>query len=128
MDIALKISCVGLCAALLAALIRKSNPELALCLVLAGCAAILFFALELISEIADAVRRARDMTGLSSSVFSPVLKCVAVGLISSLASEACKDAGSSQLSSAVDIAGAVAALFCALPLFSAFLDTVEGLL
>ena len=44
------------------------------------------------------------------------------------ASDACKDSGSAQLASAVDMAGAVAALFCALPLFSSFLNTVEGLL
>ena len=30
MDVALKVSCLGLCAALLAALIRKSNPETSL--------------------------------------------------------------------------------------------------
>ena len=42
-------------------------------------------------------------------------------------SEACKDAGSGQLASAVELAGAAAALVCALPLISALLDTVEGL-
>ena len=42
--------------------------------------------------------------------------------------EACRDSGSAQLASAVETAGAVAALFCALPLMTALLDTVEGLL
>lgn len=68
------------------------------------------------------------MSGLSSAVFSPVLKCVAVGIICSLAGEACRDSGSSLLANAVDIAGAVCALFCALPLMTALLDTVEALL
>ena len=45
-----------------------------------------------------------------------------------MAGEACRDAGSSQLASAVDLAGAVAALFCALPLVTSLLETVEGLL
>ena len=49
MDVALKVSCLGLCAALLAALIRKSNPETALCLALAGGAVILYFAFSLVS-------------------------------------------------------------------------------
>lgn len=128
MDVALKVSCLGICAALLTALIRKSNPETALCLALAGGAVVLYFALSLVNSIADSAREARELSGLASGVFAPVLKCVAVGIICSFASDACKDAGSAQLASAVDLAGAVAALFCALPLFSAFLSTVEGLL
>ena len=36
-------------------------------------------------------------------------------------------AGSGQLASAVELAGAAAALVCALPLISALLDTVEGI-
>lgn len=128
MDVALKVSCLGLCAALLAALIRKSNPETALCLALAGGAVILYFAFSLVSQIADAAREARELSGLTSGVFAPVLKCVVVGIVCSIASDACKDSGSAQLASAVDVAGAVAALFCALPLFSSFLNTVEGLL
>lgn len=119
---------MGLCAALLAALIRKSNPETALCLALAGGAVILYFAFSLVSQIADAAREARELSGLTSGVFAPVLKCVVVGIVCSIASDACKDSGSAQLASAVDMAGAVAALFCALPLFSSFLNTVEGLL
>ena len=55
------------------------------------------------------------------------MKCVGIGLICGLGSEACKDAGSGQLASAVELAGAAAALVCALPLISALLDTVEGI-
>ena len=128
MDIALKVSCIGICAALLALLLKRSNAELALCLGLTGAAVILYLAFGLVEAIADTARDARRLTGLSAAVFSPVLKCVAVGIICSLASEACRDAGSSQLASAVDLAGAVAALFCALPLLTSLMDTVEGLL
>lgn len=128
MEIAIKVSCAGICAALLALLLKKSNAELSVCLGLAGAAVILALAFGLVDAIAEAARTARRMTGLSGAVFSPVLRCVAVGIVCSLASDACRDAGSSQLASAVDLAGAVAALFCALPLLTALLDTVEGLL
>lgn len=128
MDTAVKISALGLCAAMLAVLLRKSNPELALCLGLAGGGVVLLCAFELARSLADTLERAGNMTGLTPAVFSPVLKCVAVGIICSMASEACRDSGSSQLASAVDTAGAVAALFCAMPLLTSLLDTVEGLL
>ena len=128
MDTAVKISALGLVAALLALLLRKSNPELALCLALAGGAAVLAPALELLSAVADTARRARELSGLSPAIYSPLFKCAAVGIICSVSAEACRDSGSAQLASAVETAGAVAALFCALPLMTALLDTVEGLL
>ena len=122
MDAAVKISALGLVAALLALLLRKSNPELA------GGAAVLAPALELLSAVADTARRARELSGLSPAIYSPLFKCAAVGIICSVSAEACRDSGSAQLASAVETAGAVAALFCALPLMTALLDTVEGLL
>mgnify|MGYP003227178664 CR=1 FL=1 len=120
MELAAKAAALGVCAALMALLLKKSNAELALCLGLGAAAAILLAALGLAEDILDAAERAREL-------FSPVVKCVGIGLICGLGSEACKDAGSGQLASAVELAGAAAALVCALPLISALLDTVEGI-
>ena len=84
MDAAVKISALGLVAALLALFLRKSNPELALCLALAGGAAVLAPALELLSAVADTARRARELSGLSPAIYSPLFKCAAVGIICSV--------------------------------------------
>ena len=128
MELAAKAAALGVCAALMALLLKKSNAELALCLGLGAAAAILLAALGLAEDILDAAAaRARELSGLSPALFSPVVKCVGIGLICGLGSEACKDAGSGQLASAVELAGAAAALVCALPLISALLDTVEGI-
>lgn len=126
MDAAIRVSAAAVCAALASLLLRKSNAELALCLALAAGSVLLLFVFELAGGVIDAARRAQSLTGLSPALFAPVLKCVAVGIICSLAAEACRDSGSSLLANAVDLAGAAAALFCALPLLSALLDTVEA--
>ena len=89
---------------------------------------ILYFAFSLVSQIADAAREARELSGLTSGVFAPVLKCVVVGIVCSIASDACKDPGSAQLASAGEMAGAEAALFCARAAFPASLYNVAGLL
>lgn len=128
MDTAIRISALCITAALLAALLRRSNSELALCLALVGGAVALYLAFDIAGAIIDAARRAREMSGLPATVFSPVVKCVAVGVISSVSASACRDAGSSELANTVELGGAVAALFCALPLIDSLLDTVEGLL
>ncbi len=128
MELAAKAVAAGVCAALMALLLKKSNAELAVCLGLAAAAVILASVLGLASDISDAAERARELTGLSPALFSPVVKCVGIGVVCSIGSEACRDAGSGQLASAVELAGAAAALVCALPLISTLLDTVEGLI
>lgn len=127
MELAAKAVAAGICAALMALLLKKSNAELSVCLGLAAAAAILMAVLDLADELAAAAARARELSGLSPALFTPVVKCVGIGIVCALGSEACRDAGSSQLASAVELAGAAAALVCALPLISALLDTVEGL-
>ena len=106
MDVAIRVSAAAVCAALLSLLLKRSNAELSLCLGLAAAAVLLGFAFTLAEGIAEAARRSRELSGLSGAVFAPVLKCVAVGIICSLASGACRDAGSSVLADAVDLAGA----------------------
>lgn len=127
MELAAKAVAAGICAALMALLLKKSNAELSVCLGLAAAAAILMAVLGLADELAAAAARARELSGLSPALFTPVVKCVGIGIVCALGSEACRDAGSSQLASAVELAGTAAALVCALPLISALLDTVEGL-
>ena len=128
MDVAAKAAALGAAAALMALLIKKSNAEIALCLALAGGAAVIGLTLGMLSSVADAARRAREFSGLSAALYSPMIKCVGAGVISTLAAETCRDAGFAQLAAAVELAGAAAALFCALPLVSALLDTLEALL
>ena len=126
MDLTFKVVAAGVCAALLALVVRRHNAELALCLTLAGCAAVLAAALGLAGGLRDALERAREMSGLSGALFSPVVKCAAIGVVCRIGSDECRDAGSSALGSALEFAGALAALWTVLPLLSALLDTIEG--
>ena len=126
MDAAVKLAALAVCAAMLTLLVKKSNAEIALVLALAAGGVTLAFTLSLASSVAEAARRARELSGLSTAVYSPLVKCVAVAIVCSLAADACRDAENRLLASCVDFAGAVCALFCALPLISALLDTVEG--
>lgn len=126
MDLTFKVVAAGVCASLLALVVMRHNAELALCLTLAGCAAVLAAALGLAGGLRDALERAREMSGLSGALFSPVVKCAAIGVVCRIGSDECRDAGSSALGSALEFAGALAALWTALPLLSALLDTIEG--
>lgn len=127
MDIAVKAAAAGIIAALGGLLIRKSNPELAALLSLAAGAVILAAAMGLVGSAMEVVALAQDMSGLSSTVLRPVLKCVGIGIIAKLGADSCRDAGSTGTASAVELAGTVAAVFTALPLMETLLRMLEGL-
>lgn len=127
METAIKAAVAGVCAALMAVLVRKNNPELALCLTIAACAAVITAALQLAGGLTDVLDKAKDLSGLSTAVMRPVLKCVGIGIIARLGSDVCRDAGSAGLASSVELAAAMAAIFVALPLFTTLLSMVEGL-
>ena len=93
-----------------------------------GCGLTSGLGLGLASGVAEALRRAREMSGLSGALLAPVMKCAAIGVVCRLAADECRDAGSGALGSAVELAGAIAALWTALPLLTALLDTVESIL
>ena len=81
---------------------------------------------------AEAVRALMDelgeRAGLSPAVLDPVIKTVGIAILTRISSEVCRDAGESGIAAAVETAGAVLALWIALPLLRAVLDTVTSLL
>ena len=68
MELAAKAVAAGICAALMALLLKKSNAELSVCLGLAAAAAILMAVLGLADELAAAAARARELSGLSPAL------------------------------------------------------------
>ena len=100
----------------------------ALALALAAGAMILASVLGAVGSVQSFMERLGDLAGLSPAVLEPVMKTVGIALVTKLAAEVCRDAGEGGIASTVEIAGAVLALFVALPLLEAVLDTVTGLL
>ena len=117
---------VGLCliVAVLATLLRREAPELAL--VLAAAAALLggVLLLRAARELAALGNELSVLSGLSPSLFEPLVKVTAVALIVRVGGAICADAGQSALARVMDAAGAVCALLCALPLLRAVIDLI----
>ncbi len=127
MDIVIKGAAVGIIAALCVLLIKKSNQEIGLALAIAASAVICLVAAELLGSIFDVIRYAISCTGLSSAVFMPIIKCVGIAAIVNISSGLCKDAGQAGIASAVDLLGAAAAVFTALPLIKSLLEIIGEL-
>ena len=114
--------------ALLAVLLKRTNPDMALLLALAVCGAVLLLLAEPLEEIRDFLTQLADGGQLPAELFAPLVKTVGIALVSRTGSDLCRDAGEGALASVLETAGAVAAIVVSLPLFRAVWDLLESLL
>ena len=128
MDIAVQAAAIGIVAVIAALLIKKHNAELARLISVAAGVVILLSALTLVGDVGELIDKAMEMSGMSRAVLVPVLKCVAIGMVTKLGSDICRDAGGSGVASSVELAGALAAVCAALPLMQTFLKMMEDLM
>lgn len=128
MDAAVRITAVCLVGALLAALLKKTSPDTALLLALAVCVAVLAALCRGLEDVLSLLRQLLEWGGLSTELFVPLLKTVAIALVSRTGGALCRDAGEGAMAGLVEMAGAFAAILVALPLFRAAWRMLEGLL
>ena len=128
MEVVGKMAALAVTAALCALVVRQSAREVGLVLSLAAGAIILTQALGAVEAIRSLMEELGDRAGLSPAVLDPVLKTVGIAVLTRVAAEVCRDAKESGIAAFVETAGAVMALYVALPLMRAVLDTVGGLL
>lgn len=124
MEQVLQITAVCVLAALLAVVIRRGAPEVALLLGLGTVIIALLTLSGSLRELMNFFTRLNEQTGVSGEIFLPLYKTVGIALVVKIGSGLCKDAGAAALASAVEIAGAICALLVAIPL----LDRVLGVL
>ena len=89
----MRLSALCLTGALLAVLLKRTNPDMALLLALAICGAVLFLLAEPLGEIRDFFTQLSDWGGLPTELFAPLVKTVGIALVSRTGSDLCKDAG-----------------------------------
>lgn len=125
METVVKIAGLCLTASVLASLFRRDVPELGLLLAasaaVVGAALLLNTAVETLtwgSELAE-------LTGLPPALFLPLVKTVAIALVSRIGSALCTDAGQGALARVLEAAGAFCALCCAVPLLHAVTELLE---
>ena len=82
MDTAARIVAVCLVGALLAVLLKKTSPDMALLLALAVCLGVLAALTKGLEEVVTFLRELLEWGGLSAELFVPLLKTVGIALIS----------------------------------------------
>ena len=128
MEAMARLAAVGVTAVVLSAVLKKNTPELALLLVLAA-------GVWMLAEVAGSLRAAVALmeelarqAGLSEALLEPVVKTVALSILTKLTVEICRSAGEGGVAAFVETAGTALALLAALPLVRAVAQLMGELL
>ncbi len=119
MEIMVKVAAVAVTAAVLGAVLRRNTPELALLLALCAGLWMLSAAAGGLGAALELMRELAGLAGVSEILLEPVLKTVALSILTRLTAEVCRSAGETGVASFVELAGTVLALAAALPLIRA---------
>lgn len=94
----------------------------------AVCVVVLAALSTALRDMRDFLRQMADWGGISSDLFSPLIKTLGIAIISRVGSDLCRDAGQNAMAGLVEMAGAFGAILVALPLFSAVWGMLQEML
>ena len=118
----------ALTASVLALLIRRRDPEIALLLGALAAAGILFAAAAPMGDLLQMKELTLQYTGLDERLLMPVLKCLGISIVTRFAGELCKDASQGAAAMAVELMGSACALVTVLPLLIGLIRTIGGMM
>ena len=128
MELIVKAAALALTAALIGIVLRRTNPELSLLLSICTVVLIMGAALGFAKSFTELAQTVQRIFGVSETLIKPVLKCVAVAIITKMTSDLCKDSSQSAAASAVELAGTVCALCIIMPLLMSMLTAIGGMI
>ena len=124
----MKAAALALTAALIGIVLRRTNPELSLLLNICTVVLIMGAALGFTKSFTELAQTVQRIFGVSETLIKPVLKCVAVAIITKMTSDLCKDSSQAAAASAVELAGTVCALCIIMPLLMSMLTAIGGMI
>ena len=128
MEAMVKLAAVGVTAVVLSAVLKKNTPELALLLTLAAGLWMLFLVADGLGAVLALMEELAGQAGVSEVLLEPVVKTVALSILTRLTAELCRSAGEGGVAAFVETAGAALALLAALPLVRAVAQLMGELL
>ena len=128
MEAMAKLAAVGVTAVVLSAVLRKNTPELALLLALAAGLWMLALTASGLGAVVELMNELAEQAALTDVLLEPVVKTVALSILTRLTVEICRSAGEGGVAAFVETAGAVLALLAALPLIRAVAQMMGELL
>ena len=113
---------------LLALLLKRDTPELAMATALLTSALLLCSLADGLREIFRLFRELGERTGLAEPLFIPLYKAMGIAAVVRVGGNLCKDARETALEAGLELAGTVCAFLAALPLLRMAADMLMRLM
>ena len=128
MEAMIKLAGVAVTAVVFSGVLRKNTPELALLLTMAAGIWMLTLVADGLGAAVELIEELASQAGVSEVLLEPVVKTVALSILTKLTAEICRSAGENGVAAFVETAGTVLALAVALPLVRAVAQLMGELL
>lgn len=116
MELVAKVTVICIVVALTALLLERDTPELGLLLTLGAIAVVMGFALSYYRDVREIMDSLLGRAGIDGELFLPILKIIAISLVTKLGGDVCRDSGQKALGSVIDLAGTFCSILAAEPL------------
>lgn len=123
----MKCAATALLATVICLLIKRTNPEMSMLLSAGAIVVVMTAAMGFAKSITELASMVRTLAGSSAVLIAPVLKCVAIGAVTKITTELCRDASQSSAAAAVDMAGTLCAIGVSMPLIVSMLKMIGGM-
>lgn len=127
MEIA-KVVAIGLVVVAMLAILRPQRPELAMLLGAAAGTFLLLLVLGRVGVVLGLLEGLAVRANMNFEYLNVLLKIIGVAYLAELGANVSRDAGEGAIASKIELAGKVLVLALAVPIFSAVVDVVLGLL
>ncbi len=124
----LKIVSIGTAGTILAAVLKKEEPQFAIIVSIATGIIIFLQILNCFSSLINQLYDMANRSGIDRNYVSIILKITAVAYIAQIGAEICKDAGESAIGTKIEIAGKIIIAAMCLPLITRLFGMVINFL
>ena len=128
MDQIFPIAAVALIGSLSALFLKREVKELSLLLSIVTSVILLSLVTAGALEILSLLRQLAEPAEISDALLAPMLKVLGIEVVTNLGANICRDAGEGGVASAVELTGAICALYTSIPVIQAVLILIEELL
>jgi stage III sporulation protein AD len=123
MDI-VKVVAVGLITVIATIIVKQVKPEIAVLITLAGSIVIIILSIQMLQGVFGSFLNIFNKTGVSSSLFVPVLKIIGIGYLCEFGANLCIDGGCNSIADKILFCGKITILLIALPIINSVIDVI----
>lgn len=128
MEVIFKILAIALITVIATVIVKPVRSDFALIITITGGILILVMIIGYLTDVLSVIKQIVSLSGISSSLYTLILKIVGIGYLVEFTAGICSDTGNSSLGDKVLLGGKIIILIMALPIVTNILQIIMELL